>query len=134
MGTIWERVSLFFQEDNRKATRQKTTRLVAYYWDGATPQPHPIRDISETGAYLMTEQRWRPGTIVTMTLQRDTGTEQDVLRSIAVQAKVVRQGPDGVGLRFVLSTTPRSKDDALSAGRTADRRTLLDFIEVVDAG
>src|ERR1700723_2231485 len=88
--------------DRRRTRRYEAPRLVAYYWDGATPQAHRIRDISSTGFYLLTEERWYAGTLVTMTLQRtgsaDTGSE----RSIAVQAKVVRSSTEGVGLSFVL--------------------------------
>jgi c-di-GMP-binding flagellar brake protein YcgR len=94
--------------------------------------PHPIRDISQTGAYLVTEQRWRPGTIVTMTLQRIAGAEDDPMRSIAVQAKVVRQGSDGVGLRFILTLAPRTREETVSMGGTADKKTLVSFLDAVE--
>ena len=132
MSSVWERIAQYFKEDNRKSARQQTTRLVAYYWDGATPAPHPIRDISLTGAYLVTEQRWRPGTIVTMTVQRIASADDDPMRSIAVQAKVVRQGTDGVGLRFILTLNARTREENVSIGGTADKKTLVAFLEGVE--
>ncbi|HEY6764483.1 MAG TPA: hypothetical protein VI386_06905, partial [Candidatus Sulfotelmatobacter sp.] len=48
----------------------KSPLLVAYYWDGAAPTSHKIQNISSTGFYLTTKERWLPGTMVTMTLQR----------------------------------------------------------------
>ena len=131
MSSIWDRIGQYFKEDNRKDARKQTSRLVAYYWDGATPVPHPIRDISQSGAYLLTEQHWRPGTIVTMTLQRNAENADEALRSIAIQAKVVRQGGDGVGLRFVLTLPSRSRDDSAAMGGTADKKTLLAFLDAV---
>ena len=56
--------------EQRKAQRMKAPLLVAYYWDGAAPIAHQVQDISSTGFYLLTTERWLPGTMVTMTLQR----------------------------------------------------------------
>ena len=88
--------------DRRRATRQESPDLVAHYWDGAAPLPHRIRDISSTGLYLLTEERWYPGTLVRLLLQRGGVAETDPDRSITVNAKVVRSGSDGVGLALVL--------------------------------
>src|SRR5258708_13767398 len=89
--------------EHRKAQRMKTPLLVAYYWDGATPASHEIQNISSTGFYLVTKERWLPGTMVTMTLQRtdiahgNHGSEPH----IAVLSKVVRLDEDGVGFAFI---------------------------------
>jgi PilZ domain len=88
--------------DRRNANRRRSPQLVAYYWDGAVPVAHHIRDISSTGLYLHTDARWYPGTLVMMTLQRtDKSSYARSERSIAVQSKVIRWGPDGVGLEFI---------------------------------
>jgi hypothetical protein len=50
----------------------------------------------------VTEERWYPGTLVLMTLQRNDVGEEMQERSISVQSRAVRWGPDGVGLQFVL--------------------------------
>ena len=68
------------------------------------------RDISPSGLYLLTEGRWYPGTMVMLTLQKNgeivAGSEQ----SIAVEAKVIRSGDDGVGLAFVLPERRKGSD------------------------
>jgi Flp pilus assembly protein TadG len=100
-----------------------------HYWDGAAPVPHRIRDISSSGLYLLTEQRWYPGTMVRMSLQSGSVAETDPDRSITVNAKVVRSGTDGVGLALVLpeSHAGRRKKNVVSEG--ADRRSFLRFLQ-----
>jgi len=93
--------------DPRKAPRGPAPGLAAYYWTGAPPEPHTIRDISSTGLYLVTEERWYPGTLVLMTLQRTDAGEKTAEHSIHVHSRAVRWGSDGVGLQFVL---PDSKE------------------------
>jgi len=89
-----------FSEDRRQAKRHKSLPLVAYYWDGAEPVAHGILDASLTGMYLLTKQRWYPGTVVRVTLtDRDHPTGD---RTLTVNAQAVRWGKDGVGLEFVL--------------------------------
>jgi hypothetical protein len=94
-------------EDPRITTRQSLPGLIAYYFTGGTPQPHAVRDISQTGMYIVTEERWYPGTVVRVTLtNRHNPTTE---RSITVNAKAVRAGSDGVGFEFVLEERDRSK-------------------------
>jgi hypothetical protein len=113
---------LMFQHQ-RRAPRYIEPRLVAFYWDGAAPEPRYIRDVSSTGFYLLTEQRWYPGTLITMTLQRTEKTDDGSKSSIAVQAKVIRPGDDGVALAFVL---PRAKDARSVISIIADGVGLAD--------
>jgi len=86
--------------DPRKASRTALSWLVAYFFTGGRPIAHAIRDISVTGMYVFTEERWYPGTVVRMTLtdKRDQTTE----RSFTINAEVVRSAVDGVGFQFVL--------------------------------
>lgn len=118
-------------QHQRRAPRHIEPRLVAFYWDGAVPKPRYIRDVSFTGFYLLTEERWCPGTLITMTLQRTEKTSDGSKRSIAVQAKVIRPGEDGVAVAFVL---PRAKDargviSIIADGvGLADKKTLELFL------
>src|ERR1019366_451978 len=57
----------------RQAPRHPAPGLEAFYWDGLPPSPHDVRDISSTGLYLVTDERWYPGTLVLMTLQHVAG-------------------------------------------------------------
>ena len=52
--------------------------LAAYYWTGAAPAAHNIKDISSSGLYVVTEERWYPGTLVMMTLQKTSDGEESV--------------------------------------------------------
>jgi hypothetical protein len=80
--------------------------LAAYYWTGAAPEARNIKDISSTGLYVVTEERWYPGTLLLMTLQKTDEGEESSERSIAVHSRAVRWGDDGVGLQFILKNTP----------------------------
>jgi len=98
----------WWSPDPRKAPRGKADGLAAYYWTGSIPEPHTIKDISSTGLYLITEERWYPGTLVLMTLTITEQGEECMERSIAVHSRAVRWGSDGVGLQFIL-TNPEDK-------------------------
>jgi len=109
--------------NQRRPLRYLAPRLVAYFFDGGTPTAHCIRDVSSSGMYLLTTQRWYPGTLVTMTLQRTEKDQAGVRQSITVQARVMRSAEDGVGLRFVV---PKTEE-----GRRI-QRYIADGIEVED--
>ena len=112
--------------DRRIADRQETPNLAAYLWTNSTPVKHPVKDVSSTGFYLVTEERFYPGTQVMMTLQAD-GDDEAIKRSIAVESKAVRSGEDGVGLMFVLG-----KEEAITSGPNAlikaDKKSLTKFL------
>jgi hypothetical protein len=108
----------WWSPDPRKAPRSPASRLAAYYWTGAAPQARDVKDISSTGLYVVTEERWYPGTLVLMTLQRTDCGEETAERSISVHSRAVRWGNDGVGLQFVLknSLTTEQGRNALADG------------------
>lgn len=121
-------------EERRKARRRASIALVAYYWDGAQPVSHTVRDVSSSGFYLFTDHRWYLGTVLAVTLQR-TGVEtDDPARAISVNAKVVRAGADGVGFEFLL---PESGRDARSLpGLPAppiDKKHLMSFLDRISS-
>jgi hypothetical protein len=93
----------WWSPDPRRAPRERAPGLAAYYWNGAAPKPHSVRDISATGLYVVTEERWYPGTLILMTLQNTQAGEEIAERSISVLSRAVRWGNDGVGLQFVLN-------------------------------
>jgi hypothetical protein len=118
-----------FSSERRRASRKSAPRLAAFFWTGGAPVEHEIRDISATGLYLVTEERWYPGTLVMMTLQKRNEPADSPGRSIAVQSKAVRWGEDGVGLQFVVPevTDRRRGQNLLEEG--VDKRTLEKFLE-----
>jgi hypothetical protein len=93
--------------DPRKSPREELSWLGAYFFTGGKPVAHGVRDISATGVYVFTEERWYPGTVLRITLTDLRQPTPD--RSITAHAKVVRAGNDGVGLEFVLNGDKNSR-------------------------
>jgi hypothetical protein len=119
--------------DRRENRRQAVSRLVAYYWDGGNPTPHRIRDINPYGAFLLTEQRWYPGTVVSMTLQTLDSDPDAGGPCVAVEAKVVRSGADGVGLRFLLPDPNRPAPPHRMGVKIADKRMMMHFLQSIQS-
>lgn len=124
---IWLRNWL--SSDRRRAHRKPLPGLVAYYWTGSTPRAYQIADISIAGLYLLTEDRWFPGTMVLMTLQRTDSLGKNIDDAIAVQGKVVRWDSEGLGLAFVVSRGQDSDISERILARGADRKTLDRFLQ-----
>jgi hypothetical protein len=114
----------WWSPDPRKAPRDQAPGLAAYYWTGGPPAAQTVKDISSTGLYVVTEERWYPGTLVLMTLQVTDAGEEVSERTICVHSRAVRWGKDGVGLQFVLQK--ESDDPAMAA---ADRKALDKFLQ-----
>ena len=119
--------------DPRTSPRLPLTWLAAWFFTGGTPKAHGVRDISSTGIYVFTEERWYLGTVIRMTLADLKNSAPE--RSMTVNAKVVRWGNDGVGLKFILVDRKRARPrkDAATA-RSAEELSSFDveqFIELV---
>jgi len=117
-----------------RAVRLPQPEIVVHYWDGAAPAGHGLRDISETGAYILTSARWYEGTIIRIILQGRVVDASDGVKpapptSFCVPAQVVRQGNDGVAMEFMfrnkqerkklrefLAAMPNQSADAVPAG------------------
>lgn len=118
-------------KEPRQAAREALPGLAAYFWTGGTPQAHAIRNISSTGLYVVTEERWYPGTLVQLTLKKSANGKAKAECSISVLARANRWGNDGVGLGFVVRD-PRSPrgGDAAQAG-AVEREELDRFLEQI---
>jgi len=113
--------------DPRKAARESLDGLSAYFFTGGTPVAHGVRDISLTGLYVITSERWYPGTMVRMTLtDRHEPTAE---RSITLHATVMRSGDDGVGLRFVLQNPKDRRRPADGTAESADMAQVELFLQ-----
>jgi hypothetical protein len=130
-------VKRWWAPDPRKAPREPVSGVAAYYWNGAPPKPREVRDVSATGLYVVTEERWYPGTLVLMTLQNTEGEPETSERSISVQTRAVRWGKDGVGLQFVVSPeqdTRRKPRGEVSMVKAADKKQLEQFLMQLQKG
>jgi hypothetical protein len=112
--------------DPRKAQRETLPGLTAYFFTGGTPVGHGVKDISLTGMYVVTSERWYPGTMVRMTLT--DRHEPTIERSITLNATVMRWGNDGVGLRFVLQN-PKESSGYNGTAETADIYLVAQFLD-----
>ena len=92
--------------DPRRAPRQAAPGVAAYYWSGSPLVARGVRDLGSTGVYVVTEERWYPGTLLLITQPDAEGGEQSAEFSIPVHTQAVRWGQDGIGLRFVLADVP----------------------------
>jgi hypothetical protein len=117
----WDRWFSLDPRDQRKSPRKSTVGLVAYFWTGGPPLAHSVRDISATGLYVVSEERWYPGTLVRMTLGTADNGEQSASSAVTVLARVVRHGNDGIGLEFVPRGTSAESSASLLSGLTAVR-------------
>jgi hypothetical protein len=87
-----------------------------------------IKNLSSTGVYLLTEERWPLGELISLTLQGQGSPENCSELQIPVQTRVSRHGKDGIGLSFVL---PPGLDAKLwgvlvrNAGVLTDTKSIL---------
>jgi Flp pilus assembly protein TadG len=136
----------------RRAPRNREPEVVVHYWDGSVPEARQIRDMSETGAFIYTPERWYLGTIIRLTLQgnqtivREDGAKVPAA-SITVRAQVVRHGSDGVGVAFaflndeeeqafrtflaVIPSQPPAAAESSVGGGQRDGQALIEFALII---
>lgn len=91
--------------DPRRAPRLAEREMVVEYWDGVAPAGRGIRDISESGAYICTTEKWYSGAIIKLSFR---GREPKA--SVSVLAQVVRQDADGFAMEFLFHTFRQRED------------------------
>lgn len=131
-----QRVLLWFfpeaaDADRRHGKRLPARNLVAYYWTGGAPQAYKLADVSASGLYLFTEERWLPGTRLVMTLQRGSDASSNGEDISRVESEVVRWGEDGVAFRFVESGFVDLNTGEIVEGKKFDRQALEQFLRQV---
>jgi len=115
--------------DARKAARQPVAGVVAHFFTGGAPIAHEIRDVSVTGLYVVTAERWYPGTIIRMTLSKPDVGQSPAERSITIQAESMRWGNDGVGLRFILAAPGKAGKSVVDGLGAVDVKRLSNFLK-----
>lgn len=119
---------LFPEVNQRRAIRYPTPGLVAYYWTGGAPHSYHVGDMSATGLFLLTKDRWAPGTLIQMTLQRQDGKTHGSENSICLLSEVVRWGEDGSGFNFVLTDYENVQSYGILPGEATDRKSVERFL------
>ena len=110
-----------FRDD--RAARHTAPAIVANYWGDGVPEAHPVKDISITGAYLYDTDRWPAGTVMTAILREaiETAEAGPAVPAFRVSFRVIRHGPDGMGVCFILPT----KKERLDLRRFLDRTPTM---------
>jgi len=121
--------------DPRKAHRQSISGLSAMFWTGASPEvSHDVSDISSTGMFLLTDERWCRGTVIRILLTSIGNRVENSEHSISVQARVVRWGNDGVGLQFLVQDKQKFRGGQNGFGEGANRSELDEFLRRIGIG
>jgi hypothetical protein len=115
-------------DDRRRSDRVRAPKLAVYYWTGSRPVQHEVRDISPTGLYVVTDERWYPGTIVKMTLQRTDGDAAGSVQHVSVESRAVRWGEDGVGLQFILLENGKPGIESRVLNEVMDKKGMERFL------
>ena len=125
-----------FESERRSEPRRKLSGIVAHYWDGESVLGREVLDISPGGAYLRTQERWYPDTVLRINLEwriQPQGGCPDSRKNqrpgcMCVLGKVVRAGPDGIGVQFIFP----GEDDPFLQNRypecASNRKLLGDFL------
>lgn len=87
-----------------RAERRIPLGFVAWQANNPDSKRSTVRDISSSGLYLQTKERWPVGELIPLAIEVEGWLEPGEGQQIAVQALVVRTDEDGVGLSFVLPT------------------------------
>lgn len=118
----------FLSTDPRRAARKKRPPLVAYFWDGGRPVAHTVQDISHTGFYMTTSERWLAGTLILMTLRGTKHNSHADECAVVALSRVVHHGKDGVGFEFVPVDAAAPSQMPTPGANAADRKALDRFL------
>lgn len=86
----------------RRDTRVPAPGVDAYYSIDSVEKRAPVKNISPTGVYLYTADRWPAGTRVLLTMKGRKHSQEELEPQVSIAARVVRHDDEGVGLEFVL--------------------------------
>ncbi len=85
-----------------RAERRPVPGLEAVHWTGSSPGLDIVKNISATGMYLVTRERWPEGEVNPVRLVYQELADDAPDNQVTLQTKAVRWGEDGMGLTFIL--------------------------------
>lgn len=101
LRSLFER-ALTEEQQHPRAERRSIDGLEAIHWTGSSPGLDIVRNISSTGMYLVTRERWPQGEVNPIRLVYPELTDNSPENQVTIETKSVRWGEDGMGLSFVL--------------------------------
>jgi hypothetical protein len=120
-----------FRVNQCRAKRYSTPDLVAYYFTGGAPHSFQVGDISASGLYLLTPERWTLGTLIQMTLHMKDGSSGSPKDSIRVLSELVRFDENGAGFSFVLPDYEYLCAYGLRPEEVLDRKSIERFMRKI---
>jgi len=116
---LMKRLIRWICPDQRVANRHTMPPLIAYLGLVHTSKEYKVGDISVAGFYMITEERWIPGTGFPITLERTD--EAGMGETLTMHSTVIRSGEDGVAFTFV---QPVGEDNAEGDSHNSSRMDL----------
>jgi hypothetical protein len=119
-----------------RAARRPAGEFSAYRLSGSIMLQEPIRNISASGAYLVTDKQLLPGSRLSFTMQNDGPFEFNPAHRITTFARVVRVGSDGVGIAFEPPNDAHSRrwaDLVEFCAREVKPREMYPFLQLAAA-
>ena len=113
--------------DQRVANRHSMPPLIAYLGLVRTSKEYKVGDVSVSGFYMITEERWIPGTGFPITLERTD--EAGMGQTLTLHSTVVRVGEDGVAFTFVQPATEDTPERETRASTRMDLTKLAQFLK-----
>ena len=124
---LMKRLIRWICPDQRVANRHTMPPLTAWLGMVRSSKEYKVGDVSVAGFYMITEERWIPGTSFPVTLERTD--EAGMGRSLTVHATVVRIGDDGVGFTFQQNAVEESAEGPTGANTRVDLTKLAQFLK-----
>jgi hypothetical protein len=124
---LMKRLIRWICPDQRVANRHTMPPLTAWLGMVRSSKEYKVGDVSVAGFYMITEERWVPGTSFPVTLERTDGA--GIGRTLTVQASVVRAGEDGVGFTFLQDAAEESADGLTGMNNRVDLTKLAQFLK-----
>ena len=90
------------EPDQPRAERRTVEGLEAIHWTGTSPGLDIVRNISASGMYLVTRERWPEGEINPIRLVYPDLKDDNPEHQVTLETRTARWGEDGMGLTFVL--------------------------------
>ena len=113
-----------------RAERRVPLGFVAWRPNSPASKRSTVADISSSGIYLHTEERWPVGEVIPVTIEVEGWLAKGAQQQIPMQMLVVRTDEHGVGLSFVL---PAGLDPDLWEILVKDSAVLTDPIDLAYA-
>jgi len=141
---LFTRFLRWLYPDKRRAERCSYPPIVSYLGAVHSTRPYQIADISLKGFYMITLERWLPGTTMVVTLERTDLGGSGLGKSITLLSTVARTGLNGIGFSFCIAddgeaASGSSKSDSasslpVSTATKDDLKTFLDGLNLSNFG